>query len=126
MPKISHEDFEATKFLGGVAGAKYPFIQKIAMMAPKERLVIAYIEILKKINKNKALLDKLDKDPENEKLLTELFNKIVIPVFQHIGQANYKMGEISHLSAKIGSTRKKFGTHYLPTFKKNKDGDSDE
>lgn len=116
MPKISHEDFEATKFLGGVAGAKYPFIKKIAMCSPRERAILAYLEVYKIVQKNQELLEKLDKNPEDPKIMDQVITRILDPVFVKIGQANYKMGEISHISAKIGSTRRRFSTKDLPTF----------
>ena len=109
--KLSKEDFEATKFLGGVVGAKFPFLKRIAMLNQEERELIGLVECFKLIVKNEKLLEKLDTEEE----LLKFLDKVVSPMLERIGETRYKMGEISHLSCRIGSTKKRFKESY-PTF----------
>lgn len=106
--RVSQEDFEATKFLGGVVGAKYPFLKQLAMVNKEERELIGYIECLKIIVKNGKTLESEDLD--------KIMSKVFVPILEAIGQSKFIMGEISHLACKIGSQKKRYKLNELPTF----------
>lgn len=117
--RVSKEDFEATKFLGGVVGAKYPFLKRIAMLDAEERELSAYVECLKILIKNWELLEKKTEslDPKEFELFIA---KIIEPIIERLGEAKYRMGEISHLACKIGSQKRRFKESY-PTFEISKE-----
>lgn len=113
--RVSKEDFEATKFLGGVVGAKHPFLKRIAMVSQEERELIGYAECLKIIIKNQKLIEKLDNENLQDKDLEQFLTKIFEPLLEKIGESKFKMGEISHLACKIGSTKRRYKQE-LPEF----------
>lgn len=85
--KYSTDNFEASKFLGNAVGKNNPFLRKIACMNIEWREIQAYIEILKIWIPSMSKQDKED------------FKKLQLTV-EKIGQANFQMDIVSHLSMK--------------------------
>ena len=114
--KMSQIDFESTKFLGGVVGAKYAKLKAIALMNQEEREIIGLTRALNVLLKQKKFIETLEtKEDLTEKDLKDLISKVVEPIIKEIGLSKYKMSEISHLSMKIGSQKKRFKDLNLPT-----------
>lgn len=86
--RYSKDEFEASKFLGNAVGRNNPFMRKIACMGDEHRELASYLEAINILGK-----DRLTKQ-QKEKL--KLLEKIVIA----LGQAEFKMDIVSHLSMK--------------------------
>ena len=112
--RFSKEDYEATKFLGGTAGAKFPHLRKIAMVRQEERELIGAIRISLVLIKENKFIENFPEEPKLEDL-KKYYNKILIPMLTAYGEACFKQSEITHLSMKIGSDRQKIRED-LPEF----------
>lgn len=75
------------------------FLQSIACMSQKWRLIRAYLEVPAIVNKAKVMDTELSKE---DKQLLSIINTIV----ERIGQADWQMDVVSHLAMKIGKAYK--------------------
>jgi hypothetical protein len=89
--RYSADDFDAAKFLGNAVGKNNPFMRKIACMNEEYREIAGFLEALSILSK-----DKLTKQ-QKEKL--KLIDKVIVA----LGQANFKMDIVSHLSMKANA-----------------------
>jgi dissimilatory sulfite reductase (desulfoviridin) alpha/beta subunit len=88
--KYSNDNFEASKFLGNAVGKNNPFMRKIACMGQEWRDITALLDVLKIWA------------PEMTKQEKEDFKKLSDTV-EKIGQADFKMDIVSHLSMKANA-----------------------
>ena len=95
MPKFSREQFEVTQYLGNQVGQANKFMRDISCMSQEWRLIRSYLEIVKNISLKEGLKKQ---DEEDLKTLTDIAEKI--------GQADWQMDIISHLSMKVGKVYK--------------------
>jgi hypothetical protein len=91
--KFSRDQFEVTQYLGNQVGQKNRFMRDISCMSQKWRLIRSYLEIVGIIDKTLS-----KQDQEDLKMLCEIAEKI--------GQAEWSMDIISHLSMKVGRVYK--------------------
>ncbi|MCJ7425115.1 hypothetical protein MUP01_12745 [Candidatus Bathyarchaeota archaeon] len=87
--RFSRQTFEITCYLGSLVGKDNPFMRDIACMTPEWREIMALLEILKKLW------------PE-DKALQEDIEKVLKPVCQYMGQAEWNPDVITHLAMKLG------------------------
>lgn len=86
--RYSQDEFEASKFLGNAVGRNNPFMRKIACMGEEHRKLASYIEALNIIGKKRLT--------KKQKEQLKLIENIIIA----LGQAEFKMDIVSHLSMK--------------------------
>ena len=101
MVRFSRDQFEVTQYLGNMIGRKDKFMQSIACMSQKWRQIRSYLEIPSIVDKAKVFDVELTKE---EKELLEITCKIV----ERLGQADWQMDVVSHLSMKIGRAYKSY------------------
>lgn len=89
MPNYGFDEFEVSKFLGGVVGAQYPELKDMACMSEDYREIYGYMLALEKLG---GLKD-LSKDEKKEW-------KALKKTIQIIGNSQFKQDVISHLSMK--------------------------
>ena len=99
--KFSRDQFEVTQYLGNMIGRNDDFMKSIACMSQKWRLIRAYLEVPNIVDEAKILDTKLSKE---DKQLLSIINEIV----ERIGQADWQMDVVSHLSMKIGKAYKSY------------------
>jgi hypothetical protein len=92
---MGKEQFRWESMLGALVSGKDAYFEKIACMSPDWREIISYLEVLKIL------------DPEDKKTKEEI-DKILVPVCQKLGQAEWMPDIISHLAMKLGSIEKVF------------------
>ena len=100
MP-YSSDQFQVTNFLGNILGKKHPYLKAIACMSQDWRITRGYLEV---INILKKYSDKNDKMALSEHQMLSMMCEIS----EAIGQADWQMDVISHLSMKIGKDFKKY------------------
>jgi oligoribonuclease (3'-5' exoribonuclease) len=88
--KYSNDDFEASKFLGNAVGKNNPFMRKIACMGQEWRDISALLEVIK------IWMPEMTKQEKDE------FKKIE-QTSETLGQADFKMDIVSHLSMKANA-----------------------
>jgi len=93
MSITSKDLFKWATYIGSQVAGKDQFFQEIACMTPEWRETIAYLEILKILE-------------PNDKKLHEEIEKILKPICQKIGQAEWMPDIITHLAMKLGSIEK--------------------
>ena len=96
MP-FSRERFEVTQYLGNQVGKKDKFLNTIALMETEWREIRAFLEVI-------DIIQPLNPEKLTSKEKEEL--SIIKKIVERIGQANYKMDVVSHLSMKIGKAYK--------------------
>ena len=96
MP-FSREQFEVTQYLGNMIGKKDKFLNSIACMSQDWRLIRSYLELLN-------ILEPLQSKPLTEQQKKKL--NVIKEAIERIGQADWKMDVVSHLSMKIGKAYK--------------------
>lgn len=93
--KFSKDQFEVTQYLGNQVGQANKFMRSISCMSQEWRLIRSYLEIVDIL----SLEDGQSKQDEKDiKLLKDITEKI--------GQADWQMDIISHLSMKVGRVYK--------------------
>jgi len=95
MSITSKDMFKWATYIGSQVAGKDKFFQDIACMTPEWREIVAYLEILKIVE-------------PNDKKLHEEIDKILKPVCQRIGQAEWMPDIITHLAMKLGSVERVF------------------
>lgn len=98
MP-FSREQFEVTQYLGNMIGKKDKFLNSIACMSKDWRLIRSYLELLNIL------------EPLQSKALTKEQQKklaVIKEAIERIGQADWQMDVVSHLSMKIGKAYKTY------------------
>jgi len=93
--RFSRQTFEITCYLGSLVGKDNPFMRDIACMTPEWREIMGLLEILKKLC-------------SDDKALQEDIEKILKPVCQYMGQAEWNPDVITHLAMKLGDLSQTF------------------
>lgn len=89
MGKFSHDQFEVTQYLGNQVGMNNKFMKEISCMSQKYRVIYGCLEIIGLLDKNMS-----KQDSEDVKTCKEIIQKL--------GQSDWQMDIISHLSMKAG------------------------
>lgn len=100
MP-YSNGQFEVTNYLGNMIGKKDKFLNSIACMSKEWRLTRGFLEVIKILQKYEEI-DK--KNPLTDTQLIEM----VCELTEKIGQSDWQMDVVSHLSMKIGKSYKSY------------------
>lgn len=92
MPRLtSKELFRWSTYLGQQVAEKHPMLKQTACMSLKWREIIAYLEVIKLLNKNR------------DKKLIKQIDKVLIPAVQKIGQAEWPRDTLTDLAMRLGS-----------------------
>lgn len=93
--KFTRDQFEVTQYLGNQVGQGNKFMREISCMSQEWRLIRSYLEIVDILSLREG---RTKKEEEELKTLKEIVEKI--------GQADWSMDIISHLSMKVGRVYK--------------------
>ena len=103
--------FETQRLLSATIGAQHPFYRQTACMDAEYREYLAYCEIIKLFY-------------PNNKRLTELLDKKLIPALEKIGIARWTRTEITDLGFKVGQERTDISLKYLERQEKEEQEDA--
>jgi hypothetical protein len=95
MKRFSREQFEVTYYLGAQVGQAIPFMKEIACMPVEWREIIALLDILKIVK------------PDDKALQTDI-EKILKPICERIGWANWNPDIITHLAMRLGDVSEEY------------------